>query len=68
MKIQRREVFTDSKQSQVWVEGESNTSDSKVLLTITSPMGEETALISNEEIVQSKAKLNKEGKEGGESI
>ena len=57
MKNARREVFTDSSQSQVWIEGESNTADSKILLTITSPMGEETALISNEEIVQSKAKL-----------
>lgn len=55
--MNRREVFTESSDSHVWIEGEATHSDSKVLLTITNQSGEQTALITPSEILPSKASI-----------
>ena len=53
----KREVFPESESQMVWIEGESNFADSKVLLTISNDLGEHTALITPSIIAPSKAKL-----------
>ncbi len=53
----RREIFEGSETEEVWVEGQSNDSESKVLLTISNHNGERTVLITPQEIVESKSKL-----------
>ena len=53
----RREVFSESSDNHVWIEGTTKDLDSKVLLTITNQSGEQTALITPEEILSSKASL-----------
>ena len=53
----RREVFSESTDNHVWIEGTTKDSDSKVLLTITNQSGEQTALITPDEILSSKASL-----------
>lgn len=57
MSNNRREVFSQGSNNQVWIEGSSLHADSKVLLTITTSAGEETALITPTEVTQSQAKL-----------
>jgi signal peptidase I len=53
----RREIFEGSETEEVWVEGQSQDRDSKVLLTISNHNGERTVLITPEEVVESKSKL-----------
>ena len=53
----RREVFSESSDNHVWIEGTPKDLDSKVLLTITNQSGEQTALITHDEILASKASL-----------
>ena len=53
----RREVFSESLDNHVWIEGTTKDLDSKVLLTITNQSGEQTALITPDAILASKASL-----------
>ena len=53
----KRDIFTDGSSREIWIEGESAYPDSHVLLTISDSTGEQTALISPQSIVMSKAKL-----------
>lgn len=53
----KREVFPNSDLDQVWIEGNSQDPDSKILLTISNANGEHTALITPTEIAHSKAKM-----------
>jgi signal peptidase I len=53
----RREVFSESSDNHVWVEGITDQEDSKVLLTITNHSGEQSALITPHAILASKANL-----------
>ena len=53
----KREIFPNSDLDQVWIEGATRDSDSKVLLTISNAQGEHTALITPTEIAYSKAKM-----------
>ena len=53
----RRELFENSPDNQIWVEGESNNPDSKTLFTISSAAGEATVLITPTEITPSKSRL-----------
>ena len=53
----RRELFENSPDNQIWVEGESNNPDSKTLFTISSAAGEATVLITPTEITLSKARM-----------
>jgi signal peptidase I len=53
----RRELFENSPENKVWVEGESNNSDSKTLFTISSAAGEATVLITPTEIIPSKSRM-----------
>lgn len=53
----KREIFPNSDLDQVWIEGGSRDPDSKILLTISNANGEHTALITPNEIAQSKAKM-----------
>jgi signal peptidase I len=53
----RRELFENSPDNQIWVEGESVNPDSKTLFTISSPAGEATVLITPTEITPSKARM-----------
>jgi len=53
----KREIFPNSDLDQVWIEGGTRDSDSKILLTISNAQGEHTALITPSEITQSKAKM-----------
>ena len=55
--MSRREVFAEHASEQMWVEGESTFDDSNILVTISNPLGEHTALITPTVIVESKAKL-----------
>ena len=53
----KREIFPNSDLDQVWVEGGTRDSDSKILLTISNAQGEHTALITPTESAYSKAKM-----------
>ncbi|MEJ6626353.1 MAG: signal peptidase I [Actinomycetes bacterium] len=53
----RRELFEDSPENKIWVEGESINPDSKTLFTISSAAGEATVLITPTEIVPSKSRM-----------
>jgi signal peptidase I len=53
----KREIFPNSDLDQVWIEGGTRDSDSKILLTISNAQGEHTALITPTEIAYSKAKM-----------
>ena len=52
----RRELFENSPNNKIWVEGESANPDSKTLFTISSAAGEETVLITPTEITPSKSR------------
>jgi signal peptidase I len=53
----RRELFENSPENKIWVEGESNNLDSKTLFTISSAAGEATVLITPSQIIPSKARM-----------
>ena len=53
----RQQVFDSSTGHEIWVEGEPLNHDSNILLTVSSAKGESTALINQQGIVESKAKL-----------
>ena len=53
----RRELFENSPDNQIWVEGESVNPDSKTLFTISSAAGEATVLITPTEITPSKSRM-----------
>jgi signal peptidase I len=53
----RRELFENSPDNQIWIEGESVNPDSKTLFTISSAAGEATVLITPTEITPSKARM-----------
>ena len=53
----RRELFENSPNNDIWVEGESLNPDSKTLFTISSAAGEETVLITPNEITPSKSRM-----------
>jgi len=53
----RRELFENSPDNKIWVEGESVNPDSKTLFTISSAAGEATVLITPTEITPSKSRL-----------
>ena len=53
----KREIVPNSDLDQVWIEGGTRDSDSKILLTISNAQGEHTALITPTEIAYSKAKM-----------
>jgi signal peptidase I len=53
----RRELFENSPDNKIWVEGESNNPDSKTLFTISSAAGEATVLITPTEITPSKSRM-----------
>lgn len=55
--MERRAIFEGSETEEVWVEGQSNDSESKVLLTISNHNGERTVLITPTEVVESNSKL-----------
>ena len=53
----RQQVFDGASGHEIWVEGKSINPDSNILLTVSSSNGESTALINQQGITQSKAKL-----------
>ena len=53
----RRELFENSPDNKIWIEGESVNPDSKTLFTISSAAGEATVLITPTEITPSKSRL-----------
>jgi signal peptidase I len=53
----RRELFENSPDNQIWIEGESVNPDSKTLFTISSAAGEATVLITPTEITPGKARM-----------
>lgn len=53
----RRELFENSPENRIWVEGESENPDSKTLFTISSAAGEETVLITPTEITATKSRM-----------
>ena len=53
----RRELFENSPDNQIWIEGESANPDSKTLFTISSAAGEATVLITPTEITPGKARM-----------
>jgi len=55
--VTRRPLFDESSSEEMWVEGESRYSDSKVLLTISNANGERTVLITPTDIAPTKSKL-----------
>lgn len=55
--VVRRMLFEDNAPHEIWIEGKSSFSDSKILLTISNHKGEETVLITPDEIVKSNPKI-----------
>jgi signal peptidase I len=53
----RRELFENSPDNKIWVEGESVNPDSKTLFTISSAAGEATVLITPTQIIPSKSRM-----------
>lgn len=54
---QKRPLFENSTTEEMWLEGQSQYSDSKVLLTISNHNGDRTVLITPQEIVSSNPKM-----------
>ena len=52
----RRELNPEEPEQKIWLEGESNDSDSKVLITLSNIKGEKTYLVTPSDVVSSKAK------------
>ncbi len=55
--VVRRPLFENSTTEEMWIEGESQFSDSKVLVTVSNAQGEKTVLITPTDIAQTKSKL-----------
>ena len=55
--VTRRPLFDQSSTEEMWVEGESQFADSKVLVTISNANGERTVLITPTDIAPTKSKL-----------
>jgi len=55
--VNRRPLFEATSTEEMWVEGQSQYSDSKVLLTISNANGEKTVLITPHEVTPTKSKL-----------
>lgn len=55
--VVRRPLFEATSTEEMWIEGESQFSDSKVLLTISNEHGEKTVLITPTEVTPTKSKL-----------
>jgi signal peptidase I len=53
----RRPLFEGSKTEEMWVEGQSQFADSKILLTVSNHTGDRTVLITPQEIVTSNPKM-----------
>ena len=55
--VVRRSLFENSTTEEMWIEGESQFSDSKVLVTVSNAQGEKTVLITPTDIAATKSKL-----------
>ncbi len=55
--VMRRPLFEATSTEEMWVEGQSQYADSKILLTISNANGEKTVLITPDEITPTKSKL-----------
>jgi len=55
--VTRRPLFEATSTEEMWVEGESQFSDSKVLLTVSNALGERTVLITPQDIAPTKSKM-----------
>jgi len=55
--VARRPLFEGSKTEEMWVEGQSQFPDSKILLTVSNHSGDRTVLITPQEIVTSNPKM-----------
>lgn len=55
--VNRRPLFEATSTEEIWVEGQSQYADSKVLLTISNAHGEKTVLITPTEVTPTKSKL-----------
>jgi signal peptidase len=55
--VKRRPLFDATSTEEMWVEGQSQFADSKVLLTISNALGERTVLITPTDIAPTKSKL-----------
>ena len=55
--VNRRPLFETTSTEEMWVEGQSQYADSKVLLTISNANGEKTVLITPTEVTPTKSKL-----------
>ena len=55
--MSRRELFEVRGTDEIWVEGSAAFEDSNILVTVSNVHGEQTALITNSEIIDSKARL-----------
>jgi signal peptidase I len=55
--VKRRLLFEATSTEEMWVEGQSQYADSKILLTISNANGEKTVLITPDEITPTKSKL-----------
>lgn len=55
--VERRPLFEGSTTEEMWIEGKSQFSDSKVLLTVSNANGEKTVLITPTDIAPTKSKL-----------
>ena len=55
--VNRRPLFEATSTEEMWVEGQSQFADSKVLLTISNALGEKTVLITPTEVTPTKSKL-----------
>lgn len=55
--VNRRPLFEATSTEEMWVEGQSQYADSKVLLTISNAYGEKTVLITPTEVTPTKSKL-----------
>ena len=55
--VNRRPLFEATENEEMWVEGESTYTDSKVLVTVSNAQGERTVLITPSDIAPTKSKL-----------
>ena len=55
--VTRRPLFEATSTEEMWVEGQSQYSDSKVLVTISNALGERTVLITPTDIAPTKSKM-----------
>ena len=55
--VTRRPLFENTDTEEIWIEGDSQFSDSKVLFTISNAQGEKTVLITPHEVTPTRSKL-----------